>query len=140
MEKSLVQQFKEWIDSEEGKLYLENYLKKEKQEEEILESQLERFKSRFSSIKDFDYIVNKIIDKYESDEYVLREYKMGREPNRNLYWFLFRFAEKYGREVTEEEYEKYSNMFTDEMYYYGGYYFSVMHGQGSVIKIDKNYS
>ncbi len=84
-------------------------------------------------------IIEKIIAKYDSEEYVSREYKLGYEPREELFWVLRDIAEKYGEKIkhNSKKWEKYLNMFTGEAYIYEGYFVQVMHGQGSVVKIEK---
>ena len=74
------------------------------------------------------------MNKYYSYEYVKREYKLGYEPREPLLWLMFRYAQKYGKECNNKTY---FNMFTGEAYYLGSYVIQVMHGQGSVLRIDK---
>ena len=85
---------------------------------------------------DIDGSIEHLDNWYESDKYRDREYKMGFEPREKLFWVLLGVAEKYGSEVGDE-YEIYANPFTGEMYKLGSYIIQVMHGQGSVIVIDK---
>lgn len=47
-------------------------------------------------------------------------------------WDLIKVAETYGRELTEDELEKVGNPFLGSAYYFKGYVFGVMNGQGSV--------
>jgi hypothetical protein len=47
------------------------------------------------------------------------------------------YAEKYGRECSEEEWNQYGNMFTSSLFFCSGYYFNRMDGQGSRIKVKK---
>lgn len=125
----------EWIETDEGKKRLEDYFENIRQKQKIVESQLIRFKEKYDNR--FEEIIEKIISKYDSDAYVDRERKKGREPRESLYWFLFKYTEKYGREATKKEWKKYTNTFTSCMYFYKEYYFSRMDGQGSVIQIYK---
>ena len=86
----------------------------------------------------FEEIMEKIITKYESDSYYNRESKLGYQPRTKLYFFMFEYAQKHGRELTETEEDKYSNMFTSGIYFLKGYYIQIMNGQGSVVRIDKD--
>lgn len=47
-------------------------------------------------------------------------------------WDLVKVAETYGRELTADELQKVDNPFLGTAYYFKGYIFGVMHGQGSV--------
>lgn len=98
---------------------------------------LQRAYNYFSNnLNKFSEFVEKVIKKYESDEYIDRWYSRGIEPPNDLYWFLFYYAEQYGRECDINEWKQYGNIFTGQLYYYNNYYFQIMHGQGSTIRID----
>lgn len=47
-------------------------------------------------------------------------------------WDLVKVAQTYGREITEDELEKVANPFLGSAYYFKGYIFGIMNGQGSV--------
>lgn len=112
---------------------IEEWFNKKELEKNIKTKQLERFKERGN----FNEFIEKVISKYNSDEYRDHWYNRGIEPPETLYWFLFDFAEKYGRECNDEEWEQYSNLFTSSLFYINGYYFNKINGQGSAITIVK---
>jgi hypothetical protein len=132
MSKSIVEKLREFLDTEEGKKSIEEFGNKIKKEEERKDRWIEKFKKLAES--DIDAYLEKLIEKYDSDEYVRREYSLGYEPRESLLWIALGYAKKYCKECTDE---KYLNMFTGEAYYIGSYIIQVMHGQGSVIRIDK---
>ena len=123
----------EWFDSEEGKKSIAEFAEKIERDERIKTNQLERF---YKSGK-FLELTEKVIKKYNTDKYRDSWYKRGIEPPESLFWFLFQYAEKYGRECEEEEWKQYGNMFTSSLFFIDGYYFNRMDGQGSVIKVVK---
>lgn len=123
----------EWFDSEEGKKSIAEFAEKIEREERIKTNQLERF---YKSGK-FLELTEKAIKKYNTDKYRDSWYKRGIEPPESLFWFLFQYAEKYGRECEEKEWKQYGNMFTSSLFFIDGYYFNRMDGQGSVIKVVK---
>ena len=131
----MIEELKKFLNSEEGQQEAEKFFSDLKNQEKIEKLQLERFHEKYSNR--FTEILDKIIIKYESNEYKDREYKIGYEPRKTLYFFMFEYAKKYGREVTDEEYNQYENYFTGEMFYIEGYYIQIMLGQGSIIKINK---
>jgi hypothetical protein len=131
----LISKMLEFMESEEGDRAIKEWAQKINNERAILHSQLERFNKKYHEV--FSEIVDKITTKYNSAAYINRWYERGIEPPENLYWFLFEYAETYGREPTKEEYLEHGNMFTTEMYFINGYYFGRMDGQGSCIKISK---
>jgi hypothetical protein len=123
----------EWFNSPEA----DEYFEKQRRKEVIHESQLERAHEFFET-NDFETIVDRIIDKYSSDEYYERELiKAGREKRTELFWFLRDYAMRYGRECTNDEYEQHACMFTGDMYYINGYIFESIHGQGSFVRVIK---
>lgn len=126
---------KNFLDSEEGQRSLEEWADKQSKLNAMNNSQLERFKSKFGHR--LSELVDKIKEKYDSDKYVKSWYKRGIEPPEPLCFFLFDYAEKYGRQATQEEYDKYGNMFTAELYFIDGFFFNKMNGQGTIIRIEK---
>ena len=54
--------------------------------------------------------------------------------NRFVYYFVYDYALKHCKPCKDK---KYWNMFTGGAYYIGSYVIQIMHGQGSVIRIDK---
>jgi len=131
---NLAERFKEFLESEEGQKSIEEYGLKIKREEEHRDRWVDRMWNRIKD--DVDGSIERLDNWYGSDKYRDREYRKGREPREQLFWILLGVAEKYGSEVGDD-YEIYANMFTGEMYKIGSYVIQVMHGQGSVIRIDK---
>jgi hypothetical protein len=128
----MLKKISDFLDSEEGKKSIEEFGEKMKREDERNNRWVEKF--RGLAEPDIDSALSRLIKKYDSDEYVRREYSLGYEPREKLLWIAFNYAEKYCKECTDE---KYLNMFTGSAYYIGSYVIQVMHGQGSVIRIDK---
>jgi len=114
------------------------YLEKINRKAAIEKDQLKRFHQKYKDkhIKLSEFI-EAVIKKYDSDKYKDRWYNRGFEPPETLKHFLFKYAKEYGRALTPEEDTIHANMFTAEIYYYAGYYFNLMLGQGSAIKITK---
>lgn len=129
---SLVERLREFLNTEEGRKSMEEFGKKLERDREFKDRWIERFRS-YSEDK-LDFVLERIISKYGSDEYVGKEYSKGYEPREELLCVAFNYAEKYCKPCEDE---KYLNMFTGEAYYIGSYVIQVMHGQGSVIKIEK---
>lgn len=124
---------KAWFDSDEGKKSISDYADKLRREDEIMDKQFERFKRLIN----FGEFTEKVILKYSSKKYRDRWYNRGIEPPESLYWFLFEYAERYGRKCSRKEWNTYGNVFSSSLYFCNGYYFNRMDGQGSVIKIIK---
>ena len=128
-----------FLQSEEGKESMRKFWEEKEQAAALYASQVERFYQKHK--ENMPAIIEKIMAKYDSDEYVRREYKLGYQPRESLYWVLESIASKYGVEVklNKKNAKKYPqlNMFTGSAYIFEGYLFQTMHGQGSVVRIDK---
>ena len=131
--KNMLKKIDEWFESEEGKKSIDKFLEKIEREKTIKNNQLERLNRSGKFLE----LTKKAIAKYNTTEYRDSWYKRGIEPPESLFWFLFEYAEKYGRECEEQELKKYGNMFTSSLFFLNGYYFNRMDGQGSVIKVVK---
>ena len=131
----MLDELKKFLDSPEGKAEMEADAKRTIAMNRIKKSQLERFREKYSHR--FDELLEKIQAKYDTREYATRWMKRGIEPQESLLWFLLEYAEAYGREATEGEFNEHGNMLTSEMYYVHGYFFNLMQGQGAALKISK---
>lgn len=130
----MLQELKNFFESDEEKKYIEDYFKKIKLKRKIHNKQLRRLKK-----ENFHSFLEKIIKKYKSKEYQDRYWDKGFEPENSLYYFLFDWVAKYGRNCSPKEWKKYSNTFTNSLFYYEEYYFLWLNGQGSYVQIkDKN--
>lgn len=129
-----LQDVKDWFYSEEGQRHVAAYCEKIIKEEEIVIKQLEKL-NKSGRFKEF---TEKVIEKYNSQQYKNRWRNRGPEPPETLFWFLFEYAQVYGRECNVDEWNKHANMFTAELYFCEGYYFNLMNGQGSTIIVTKN--
>lgn len=132
MANDMLEKLEAFLESEEGKKSIEEWVLKMRREDEHEERWIDRMWNRIKD--DIDGAIEHMCNWYESDKYRDREYGMGFEPREDLLWVLFRCAAKYGKECTDESY---ANSFTGDMYCLGSYVIQVMHGQGSVIVIDK---
>ena len=131
----LLQKFRDFHDTEEGKKSIEEFRLKLKRAAEHEERWVERMWVR---IKDnVDGSIEHMLKWYNSDKYRDREYRMCYEPREDLLWVLYDVEQKYGNECTEDEIREFANTFTGGMMRIGSYVIQVMCGQGSVIRIDK---
>lgn len=122
----------DFLNSEEGERSIKEFFERQRVEEDILNRHVEQFKQKCQHR--LDEVIEMLIKKYDSDEYVRREYRLGYQPRERLFWLLLEYAKVYGLECSDQ---KYWNDFTGEAYYVGSYVIQVMHGQGSAIRIDK---
>jgi hypothetical protein len=125
--------FANFIDSDEGKESIRIYAEKLKREQDHKDRWVEKFKSRCET--DLDSSLEKLMEKYYSDEYVNRERKKGFEPREELIWIAWEYAIKYCKECKDESF---ANDFTGGMYHIGSYVIQIMYGQGAKLIIDKN--
>lgn len=128
-----LKKMQEYLDSEEGRDAAKRFVDKLNNHYLILNSQI----SRLHASGRFKELVEKAIVKYSSDKYRDSWFKRGIEPPEKLFWFLLEYVKCHGRECEIPEWEKYANDFSAELYYLDGYYFNLMHGQGSVVQIIK---
>ena len=121
----------EWLDSPEGQKELDEERKKMKFIIDIDNKYIDKFHDM--SIERRAEIIEKLIKKYNSDEYYNREmFKCHREPTCYLFWLLNDYAEKYGEELPDKE----NNPFPYTVRLIDGkYVIRVMHGQGSVVQV-----
>lgn len=129
---SMLEKLRNFLETEEGQESIKRFGEKMAQEEAHRDRWVEKFKARCEN--DLDLAIETLLTKYDSDEYVRKEYARGYEPRETLLWLVLEYAERYCEECKDE---KYYNMFTGAAYYIGSYVIQVMHGQGSVIRIDK---
>lgn len=133
--KRMLEEFQAFVDSPEGQAHFDAIREKNKQEKKMKKYHLKRFHQKFGDR--FGEIVDRLVAKYESNEYVDKCYSKGYEPDTPMLWFIFEYVCKKGRKCTKKEWKKHANMFTGALRYYNGYFFNVMHGQGSVIHVIK---
>ena len=127
--------FLEYLESEEGSRDIDNYFNSIRKKEEIINNRILKIHDKYDNI--INGLIDKVISKYNSEKYYFKETSIGYEPRNKLFWLIKDYFIEYGRECTEEEYEKYGNMFTRDMYCYKGHIAHVMDGQGSVVSVFK---
>lgn len=135
--RSLVESLRDFLDTEEGRKKSEAYFQREREIETIYLSQLQRIHERFQNVgaHAFRELVDKILKKYDSKQYVDRWYGRGMEPPKDLLWYLEGVAETYGRKTNEEEWDEMVNEFTGSISIYQNHAFMVMYGQGAEVAV-----
>ena len=123
-----------YLNSDEGKRAMDEYTQKILRESECIDRWVEKFKSKYED--KLDCVLERLMDKYYSDEYVNREYKIGVQPREPLLWLVWEYAMEHCEQCEDE---KYLNDFTGDAYYIGSYVIQIMYGQGAILKIDKRY-
>jgi hypothetical protein len=128
-----LEELKAWMDSPEGEAAFDRWAEKIKAEDERYDRWIQYIHDNYRDR--LDEVIQKLIDKYGSAEYINREYSLGYEPREKLLWILSTYANNYGTEFTQEEFNKYRGMFTGSMYYLGDWVFEIIHGQGSALLV-----
>ena len=128
---SLIDKLREFMNSEEGELWLEEQSRKAKlKNERIL-----KLHERLSSLSDeeFSQFIGKLISKHD-DAYEDRMYSQGIMPHPNrLLSLAFDVAIEIG--VTVEPFDEFPQIFPSDTVEYRGFYFEYVYGQGTVSRI-----
>ena len=127
-----VKWLKEHLESEEGRESIRRYAQKIYNKEMVRRRWVQKFKDRYEN--DLGTILEKLIAKYDSDEYVNREHKLGYEPRQPLFDLVWDYAQEYCKEYRGK---KHLTPFTVGAYNIGSYVIQLLSGQGSYIRIDK---
>ena len=130
MEKNIkpIERFKEIIQDDK---FWEELEKRESKITEFYERYIKKIMA-FSK-KERETLVQKIIDKYDSDAYVRREYRLGYQPRECLFDILYYWAANYGKEVENEGEDDY---FPIERYIVDdNIKVSAIYGQGTKINV-----
>ena len=90
---------------------------------------------RLRKSKKFVELTTKAIQKYSSEAYRGKWHRKGIEPPETLFWFLWDYVRRYGKEATEAQYQTHDTDFTAALYHHRGYWFRLLRGQGSKIII-----
>ncbi len=115
---------------EDVKNSMERFALKMKRDQEHTSRWVEKFKIRYEN--NLDTIIEKLLTKYYSEEYMEREHKIGVQPRDPFLWLLWEYAQTYCRECEDK---KYFNEFTGGAFYVGSYVIQVMYGQGATLKL-----
>lgn len=127
-----LQALRDFLDTEKGQESIKEFGMKIHLERQHTLRWVEKLRLRYENR--IDELIELLCKKYSSREYTEREYKMGVEPRDPLLWLVFEYARLYCNPCEDE---KYLNPFTGDAYYIGSFVIQIMHGQGSVIRIDK---
>lgn len=75
--------------------------------------------------------IRKVIEKYNTPEYINKEYSLGYEPRMELFTLLQKYAEKYGEDVPDE----YGDFVASALLVDAKWLVKLFVGQGSFIKV-----
>lgn len=94
----LIKKFQDFAQNDE---FWEEIEKRESRRIEFYE----RYVKKIMSLpkKKREELIQKIINKYDSDEYVKREYRLGYQPRETLFSIIYYWAANYGQEIENED-------------------------------------
>lgn len=123
----MLKKMDEWVESDDGKAYFENLRKKK----EIQEGRYRRFE-KWLEQNDFDKLIYKLIYEH-GEEWREKCWHNGCEvyPNNKLQ-FIINYVFDNLAPISVPQIE---NMFPTDIRFFKGYYFRIMHGQGSVFDL-----
>lgn len=127
-----IQIMRDFLNSERGQESVKEFAMKIHLERQHTLRWVEKIRLMYEN--KMDELIELLCKKYSSIEYTEREHKIGVEPRDPLLWLVFEYARLYCNPCDDK---KYLNTFTGEAYYIGSFVIQIMHGQGSIIKIDK---
>jgi hypothetical protein len=127
--RTMSERMRDFLDSPEGQEAIERFGKEDVKAEAQAKRDYERF-CRMVDHTGLENLIDKIVKKYNSDEYVKKEFRMGYEPREVLKSQILKYFEKHG-----EETQLGVNIFMECNYRIGNYLVGIMYGQGSYIKI-----
>ena len=102
MSNDMLQKLKDHLNSPEYKVWVKEEAKRIKDKEKRLNEKLERFHVKYGD--KLDLVLEKLMNKYYSDEYVKREYSIGYQPREELLWFVFEYAQRYCKPCKNKKY------------------------------------
>ena len=130
----MIDKLKAYLETEEGKAATKKFAEEMYFQENVFKPNwVERIKKKIDE-HGADYVIEKLLDKYDSDNYVDREYRCGREPMEILLYTLLDYARVYCKPSVEDDHW---GMFIEEVYYIGSYVIMLAIGQGSKIILRK---
>jgi len=126
-----IEKLKEYLDSPEGKAETEKYFGELAKKQEIQEGRYRRFEEWLKT-HDFDKLMYRLILEH-GEEWREKCWHNGYEPYSNN---KLRFVTSYVFDnLAPIRVPKLENMFPTEIRFFKGYYFRIMHGQGSVFDL-----
>jgi len=124
----MLNKLKEYLESPEGKLKEEQYFKKLKAKKEIASLRYVKFE-QYLTEHSFEDLLQRLFTEH-GDDYRDKSYKRGIEPGpNNKMQFLFDYLENSQSPIQVQEIES-DLHFNTTIYFFRGYYFVIMYGQG----------
>lgn len=134
---NIVDELKKWLESEEGKKAMAQFVIEEHARLQLKQHQMNRVRGFFKNEEDFSILMHKIIDRH-TEEYKDNCYKNGYMPHPdNLLSIMFDIAEEEGVEL-EEGLDGMTSNWPSNIYDFMGWQFATTFGQGPVYSVFKN--
>jgi len=123
----MLKKIQEWIESDQGKIYFE----KENKKSEIKKGRYLRFEEWLKQ-NDFDQLMYKLIHEH-GPEYREKCYHNGFEvyPNNKLAFIIDYVVDN----LQPVKVPQLNCNFTNQIWFFNGYYFQMIHGQGIITRI-----
>ena len=126
-----IEKLKVHLESPEGKKQMEEWFEKRQIEKEIKQKRFVRF-DEWLKHNDFDKLIQRLILEHGED-YRDKCYHKGYEPHPNQkLGFVIDYVQDKLEQIRVSQLE---NMFNTQIWFFKGYYFRIMHGQGSVFDL-----
>lgn len=130
-----VNKLSEWLDSIEGQSSIDEYLKEIEIKTDLDKSRFDKFEVWLKT-NSFDDLMNRLYIEH-SEEYREKCYKKGYEPYcNNKLSFIFNYVSNRVEQIIDKSIEDYN--FNTEMYFFKGYIFVTIFGQGAFNRIYKD--
>jgi hypothetical protein len=127
-----------FLSSEKGLELIDEFIENERKLESIKSYWIRKWESLLMDKNSFELIIDKILAKYNSEEYINREYRKGYFPRKVLLWYIYEFLSKMNTEdLSDNESIEYSNSFTYGLIKFNGYIFNMYFGQSNEIDVVK---
>lgn len=115
----------EFLNSEEGQAEMNAWALSHAEKMKLIKSRTVKLNN--CSDEQFEYFMQKVF-KDNGEEWKDKCYEKGYEPYpTNLMYLVFDCAKNHGKDISNES----NSIFHENVWFYRGYYFSILHGQGS---------
>lgn len=90
-------ELKDKLDNLDWSALAEDFRKKQEKYENFMNRYVEKIHNM--SLVDRLKFYQRVHDKYESSDYIDKEYRAGYQPRQDIYFILLEYARKYGKEI-----------------------------------------
>lgn len=122
---TMLEKLRAYLESDEGKEDARKYWEKINHKAQVDKNWINKFNNLQDNDKEI--IIEKIITKYKSNQYIDKWYSKGCFPPEPFFYLLYKCAAEYGKCIDDD----------NEIYVFNGYSFEMINGQGTYINIEK---